>query len=512
MSRMTALDRPHRRRARRCRGTGPGRAPSSPPPTGKQAAAALAAGDLHPARPVGRAAGGPHGAARRAGRRHRRASASLPPTAASPPSAGTIRRRSGSSGRSRDLFGLTPTAARRPALARPWPLGPQPAAGRDARTDRHRPPTPSCRSRAKACTRSRSGRCMPASSSPAISASPPMARPWCGWRSGWAMPTRASRALMAGAALADAAQLAGAHLGRQHGRLRARLRPRRRGRARRRSAAARAVWLRALMAELERLANHLGDIGAICNDAAFALMHAHCARAARARAARRRRRLRPPADARPHRARRRRARPRRRQARGDPRARSPTIARDVSRPGRALRQHRLAAGPHRRHRHARSRSLPANSAPAALSAAPRAAPSTRASVPGYAPYDALAFEVPVLDDGDVNARVWIRIREVEQSLALIEQIARRSCPQGPVLARAAGAAEPARAWRWSRVFAATSWSGCGSRRTARVARCHLRDPSWFQWPLLEAAIEGNIVADFPLCNKSFNCSYSGHDL
>ncbi len=38
------------------------------------------------------------------------------------------------------------------------------------------------------------------------------------------------------------------------------------------------------------------------------------------------------------------------------------------------------------------------------------------------------------------------------------------------------------------------------------------DPSWFQWPLLEAAIEGNIVADFPLCNKSFNCSYSGHDL
>lgn len=45
-----------------------------------------------------------------------------------------------------------------------------------------------------------------------------------------------------------------------------------------------------------------------------------------------------------------------------------------------------------------------------------------------------------------------------------------------------------------------------------VARCHPRDPSWFQWPLLEAAIADNIVADFPLCNKSFNCSYSGHDL
>jgi Ni,Fe-hydrogenase III large subunit len=47
---------------------------------------------------------------------------------------------------------------------------------------------------------------------------------------------------------------------------------------------------------------------------------------------------------------------------------------------------------------------------------------------------------------------------------------------------------------------------------ARVARCHLRDASWFQWPILEVAIENNIVADFPLCNKSFNCSYSGHDL
>ena len=45
-----------------------------------------------------------------------------------------------------------------------------------------------------------------------------------------------------------------------------------------------------------------------------------------------------------------------------------------------------------------------------------------------------------------------------------------------------------------------------------VARCHMRDASWFQWPLLETAIEGNIVADFPICNKSFNCCNSGHDL
>ncbi len=128
--------------------------------------------------------------------------------------------------------------------------------------------------------------------------------------------------------------------------------------------------------------------------------------------------------------------------------------------------------------------------------------------PGYAPYDELEFTVPVMTAGDVNARIWIRIREVEQSLALIEQILDR-LPDGPIAVAPAG----------------TDGEGLGLAESfrgdvlvwvrlegTRVARCHLRDPSWFQWPLLEAAIEGNIVADFPLCNKSFNCSYSGHDL
>jgi Ni,Fe-hydrogenase III large subunit len=129
--------------------------------------------------------------------------------------------------------------------------------------------------------------------------------------------------------------------------------------------------------------------------------------------------------------------------------------------------------------------------------------------PGYAPYDALKFEVPVVHAGDVNARVWIRIREVEQSLALVEQILER-LPEGPVsTALPAAAGEGAALVEGFRgdVFA---WVRLGAN--GRVERGRLRDPSWFQWPLLEAAIEGNIVADFPLCNKSFNCSYSGHDL
>ena len=106
---------------------------------------------------------------------------------------------------------------------------------------------------------------------------------------------------------------------------------------------------------------------------------------------------------------------------------------------------------------------------------------------------------------------WIRIKEIDQSLSLIEQMLERSARRRRCASRssASGPGEGialAEAFRgdvlvWLRIDAA-----------GRIDRCHLRDASWFQWPLLEAAIEGNIVADFPLCNKSFNCSYSGHDL
>jgi Ni,Fe-hydrogenase III large subunit len=45
----------------------------------------------------------------------------------------------------------------------------------------------------------------------------------------------------------------------------------------------------------------------------------------------------------------------------------------------------------------------------------------------------------------------------------------------------------------------------------RIHRCHVHDPSRHNWPALEHAVIGNIVPDFPLINKSFNLSYSGHD-
>ena len=85
--------------------------------------------------------------------------------------------------------------------------------------------------------------------------------------------------------------------------------------------------------------------------------------------------------------------------------------------------------------------------------------------PGYPPYDLLGFEVPLLDEGDVDARVWVRIREVEQSLALIEQILAR-LPDGADR----GSTVPARAGEGMALVeasAATSWSGCGSRADGR---------------------------------------------
>jgi len=133
----------------------------------------------------------------------------------------------------------------------------------------------------------------------------------------------------------------------------------------------------------------------------------------------------------------------------------------------------------------------------------------------YAPYDGMTFDVPVFDAGDVDARVWVRIREVEASMRMLRTWL-AALPQGPLRTEMPTAMPTATDTREG--IAVTEafrgdvlvWLRLAADGT--VARCHVRDPSWFQWPLLEAAIENNIVADFPLCNKSFNCSYSGHDL
>jgi Ni,Fe-hydrogenase III large subunit len=268
----------------------------------------------------------------------------------------------------------------------------------------------------------------------------------------------------------------------------------------------RARFLRALMAELERLANHFGDIGAICNDASFSLMHAHCGIL-------REQVLRAADACFGHRLMMDRVIP-------------GGVAIDLGAGGmttlKSLMQHLRQRFPRLVELYDNTASLQDRTAGTGIvgvelvrqfgaggfvgRASGRNFDARKA--PGYAPYDQFDFAVPTLTAGDVNARVWVRIREVEQSLALIEQIL-DLLPSGPVVTAPAGSDGEgfglAEGFRGD-VLAWVRLDG------GRVARCHLRDPSWFQWPLLEVAIEGNIVADFPLCNKSFNCSYSGHDL
>ncbi len=269
------------------------------------------------------------------------------------------------------------------------------------------------------------------------------------------------------------------------------------------------VWLRALMAELERIANHLGDIGAICNDASFALMHAHTGvlRERVLRAARACFGHRLMMDV---------------VAPGGVRA-------DLAAPGvrdlRELVATIRGAFPalielYDNTASLQDRTVGAGTLRADLArqygcggfvgrASGRAFDARRQLT--YAPYDQLRFEAPLLGEGDVDARVWIRIREVEQSLGLIDQIL-DGLPAGETRVAVGGAGEPREGLAMVEGFRGDILAWVRLTADGAVARCHLRDPSWFQWPLLEAAIEGNIVADFPLCNKSFNCSYSGHDL
>ena len=119
--------------------------------------------------------------------------------------------------------------------------------------------------------------------------------------------------------------------------------------------------------------------------------------------------------------------------------------------------------------------------------------------------------MPVGKESDVNARVWIRLREIEQSLGLLIQILDQ-LPDGALATELPAAGAPREAAALVEGFRGDIFVWLRLAADGTVLRCHPRDPSWFQWPLLEVAIKDNIVADFPLCNKSFNCSYSGHDL
>jgi len=128
----------------------------------------------------------------------------------------------------------------------------------------------------------------------------------------------------------------------------------------------------------------------------------------------------------------------------------------------------------------------------------------------WPPYDSLAVKKVVLQNGDVAARVKIRFEEILESLRLVGQLCTQIAalpPSGalPLSLNQHGAGfGRVEGWRGEVCVALELEDG-------RIRRCHCHDPSWQNWPVLEHAIMGNIVPDFPLINKSFNLSYAGHD-
>ena len=271
----------------------------------------------------------------------------------------------------------------------------------------------------------------------------------------------------------------------------------------------RAAWLRALMLERERVANHLGDLGALGNDAGFALALAQFSRL-------REDWLRLSHEVFGHR-----------------------LMMDCVVPaGVAVDPDSAALEQMRRQCdaiEAEVRSMAAIYQEHAglqdrFSTAGRVSPelAARLGLTGLAgrassqltdlrcdhawpPYDALEVRMAGHRNGDVAARVDVRFEETFESLRLIRALC-AGMPAGEVrvpiqlpASRAIGAGW-VEGWR-GEVFVALELNG-----DASIGRCHCHDPSWHNWPVLEHAVIDNIVPDFPLINKSFNLSYSGHDL
>jgi Ni,Fe-hydrogenase III large subunit len=271
----------------------------------------------------------------------------------------------------------------------------------------------------------------------------------------------------------------------------------------------RAHWLRALALELERLANHLGDIGAIANDAGFAFGLTQFSRL------------------------------KEKLLRATERALGQRYLMDLIVPGGTRVD--LSSGErllliesiksiaadaktlrsiYDEHAGLRDRFVGAGIVTPALATqlgltglAGRASGQAfdlRCDLP-CEPYGDLAPKKIVRTEGDVGARVAVRFEEVTESTRLLQQIL-EGLPTGSHLATVSIPNEDAfgvgmiEGWRGPIFLALEAGAG------GMIRRCHPHDPSWQNWPVIEHAIIDNIVPDFPLINKSFNLSYSGHDL
>ena len=270
----------------------------------------------------------------------------------------------------------------------------------------------------------------------------------------------------------------------------------------------RAAWLRALLLERERVANHLGDLGALGNDAALAFGLAQFSRL-------RELWLRANARAFGHRLLMDRIVPGGvavdpgRTGLNELHAQTLEIEAEVRRLRSIYDEH---AGLQDRFQSTGivSRELALRLGLTGLAARASGLPhDLRVDLP-CAPYDALKVAIAGDSRGDVAARVAVRFDEITESLRLIRAIVEQ-LPAGDARVELAGVTGQRLGIGWIE-----GWRGdvlvALEADASTVRRCHCHDPSWQNWPLLEHAVIGNIVPDFPLINKSFNLSYSGQDL
>jgi Ni,Fe-hydrogenase III large subunit/Ni,Fe-hydrogenase III component G len=130
----------------------------------------------------------------------------------------------------------------------------------------------------------------------------------------------------------------------------------------------------------------------------------------------------------------------------------------------------------------------------------------------FAAYDELPPKVVLYRYGDVKARMRVRMDEIHDSMRLIREI-RQRIPQGPIVTQPTGRPAPG-TWALSAV---EGWRGeilymVMAGENGGIHRCKVRDTSFVNWPAIQYAVLGNIVPDFPVINKSFNMSYAGNDL
>lgn len=125
----------------------------------------------------------------------------------------------------------------------------------------------------------------------------------------------------------------------------------------------------------------------------------------------------------------------------------------------------------------------------------------------YAAYDRVTFSVPIYQEGDVLARIRVRIDEVFQSISIIRQIFDQ-IPPGDIIT----ALPKIPAYQWGMGWSESSkgetvhWVMVGPEET--VDRYRVRSATYSNWPAVPLTVPGNIIPDFPLINKSFELCYA----